>query len=102
MLSGDDLTQLPAPRLAMLKQLLPPSRTAARFTDESLRVGFIQLPGRTLVCLLNYSDAGEKMTVRLPRPAAVTELWSGEDLGRRSGAIEIEMEAHSGKVLLLR
>ena len=35
-LSGDDLSTLPADRLAMLKKLLPPTGVAAEFEDESL------------------------------------------------------------------
>ena len=35
-LSGDDLTQIPPDRLAMLKKLLPPTKTAAAFEDSSL------------------------------------------------------------------
>ena len=33
-LSGDDLTKIPEPRLAMLKKLLPPTGVAAEFDDE--------------------------------------------------------------------
>src|SRR5262249_17404738 len=44
-LSGDDLTAIPEPRLAMLRKLLPPTGVPAAFDDETLRVGRVTLPG---------------------------------------------------------
>jgi alpha-galactosidase len=44
-LSGDDLSTLPADRLAMLKKLLPPTGVAADFEDEKLTVGTVKLKG---------------------------------------------------------
>ena len=57
MLSGDDLSTLPADRLAMLKKMLPPTGVAAEFEDESLRVGVTRLPDRQMVSLFNGTAA---------------------------------------------
>jgi alpha-galactosidase len=54
LLSGDDLTQIPSARLAMLRRLLPPTGVAARFEDDSLRVGTMELRDRRVICLLNW------------------------------------------------
>jgi alpha-galactosidase len=53
-LSGDDLSTLPADRLAMLKKMLPPTGVAAEFDDESLRMGVVRMRDRVLVCLFNW------------------------------------------------
>ena len=45
-LSGDDLTRITPERLAMLRKLQPPTGVAARFVDDSFRVGAIKLPGK--------------------------------------------------------
>ncbi len=88
-LSGDDLTTLPAGRLAMLKKLLPPTGVPARFEDETLRVGTVDIPGVRMLCLFNWDDAPQTLTVRLPRPVTVTDYWTGDDLGRHEGTLKV-------------
>jgi alpha-galactosidase len=46
LLSGDDLTKISAEKLAMLRKLQPPTGVAARFDDDSFRIGRISLPDR--------------------------------------------------------
>jgi alpha-galactosidase len=100
-LSGDDLTKIPAARLAMLKKLLPPSATAAEFEDESLRVGAVTVGGKRMVCVFNWSDQKQTVTVRLPRPARVTDFWSGADLGKKEGSFPVtDMPPHSARLLV--
>ena len=100
-LSGDDLTTLPADRLAMLKKLLPPTGVAAEFPDESLQTGTVHLKDRDLICVFNWSDNPAKRTVQLPRTARVTDLWSGRDYGRQS-TVSIDLAPHEATVLVLR
>jgi alpha-galactosidase len=100
LLSGDDLTKIPDDRLEMLRKLQPPTRVAARFADESLEVGVAELPDRRLVFLLNRADEVRAISFRLPRPCHVRELWTGEDLGRRSGEVGMTLPARSGRVLV--
>jgi alpha-galactosidase len=100
-LSGDDLTKIPPRRLAMLKKLLPPPATAAEFEDESLRVGAIELPGKRMLCLFNWGDQAQTLTVKLPRPTRITDFWSGADLGRKEGSLQIAaMPPHSARLLV--
>jgi alpha-galactosidase len=100
-LSGDDLSTLPPERLSMLKKLLPPTGVAADFPDESLKQGVVRLKDRTLVFLLNWDAAPAKIAVKLPRAGKVTDLWSGQDYGRRQGSVEVELKAHEGTVLVI-
>jgi alpha-galactosidase len=101
-LSGDDLSTLPADRLAMLKKLLPPTGVAAEFEDESLKTGIVRLKDRTLICLFNWDAAPAKRTVKLPRAGAVTELWTGHDYGKPNGTVEVSLKGHEGAVLVVK
>src|SRR5262249_832684 len=103
-LSGDDLTKIPPPRLAMLGKLLPPTGTAAAFEDESLRVGVVERPDGRALCLFNWGDQPQSLTVKLPRrPTQVTDLWSGADLGKHKGTLTLaDMPPHSARLLICK
>jgi alpha-galactosidase len=98
-LSGDDLTTIPADRLAMLRRLEPPTGVAARFDDGSLQVGTVELKDRRVVCLLNWQDTAKELSFTLQRPSRVVEVWTGRDLGRRDGRITLPVDPHAGAVL---
>ena len=100
-LSGDDLSTLPADRLAMLKKLLPPTGVAAEFSDEKLQVGTVTLKDRTLLCVFNWGGEAATIPVKLPRAGEVTDLWSGVAYGRKD-ALEVSLKAHEGTVLVVR
>jgi alpha-galactosidase len=100
-LSGDDLTAIPPARLEMLRKLEPPTGVAARF-DDDLEVGIVDLKDRRVMCLLNWTDAPKKLAVTFPQPAQVRDMWSGEDLGRLSGAVSVRVEGRSGRLLECR
>jgi alpha-galactosidase len=101
LLSGDDLTKITPERLALLKKFDRPNGTAAEFADDSLRVGYVRLKGRTAVCLLNWDEQPATLSVRLPEPSRVTDFWSGKDLGRREGTFEVrDLPGHSGRLLV--
>jgi len=101
-LSGDDLTKIPAQRMAMLKKLLPPTGRAAAFEDDSLRIGFVDLARERAACVFNWGDAPQDLAVPLPRRSHVKDFWSGADLGRHAGSFELKaMPPHSARVLLL-
>jgi alpha-galactosidase len=82
LLSGDDLSTLPSPRLAMLKRLLPPTGVAAVFDDVGLRIGTVTLGAKEMVCCFNWTDAPLTLTKQLARPSRVIDFWTGESLGR--------------------
>jgi alpha-galactosidase len=96
-LSGDDLTRLSADRLAILRRLLPPTGLAAEFEDDSLQIGVIRFPDRRHVCFLNWYDLPQTITSRLPRHSEVTDLWTGESLGRRN-VLSLNLAPRSARV----
>jgi alpha-galactosidase len=86
--------------MAMLKKLLPPTGVPAAFADDGLRVGTVTLRGRRMLCLFNWEDEPMTLSARLARPARVSDVWSGESLGRQERAITIaNMPAHSARLL---
>ena len=101
LLSGDDLTKVAPETLARLRQLQPPTGTAARFADDALEVGIVERTAGRLVFLLNWSDAPRTLSFTLDRPQHLAELWSGEDLGTRpAGPVFLTLPAHAGRVLV--
>jgi alpha-galactosidase len=97
--SGDDLTKINAQKSAVLRKLQPPTGVAARFSDESLRVGTIKFLGSQAVCLFNWRT----ISFRLPRASHVSDFWTGEDLGRHEGEFTTkEMAPHSARLLVCK
>jgi alpha-galactosidase len=101
LLSGDDLTRLPPERLAILKKLLPPTGVAARFEDETLRIGAVILPDRRVLCLFNWQDTPQTLSVRLPHPYRLRDFWTDADLGIHHGTFETgPMPPHSARLII--
>ena len=101
LLSGDDLTKISAEKLAMLRKLQPPTGVAARFDDDSFRVGRVQLKEREVVAVLNWDDAPQDVSIRLKRRCRITDFWSEAALGIHSEKFEIRnMPARSGRLLI--
>ncbi len=100
LLSGDDLTRLSPERLAMLRKLAPPTAAAARFDDDSFRVGRIDLEGRHMICVFNWTDEAADATITLPEPCAVKDYWSGDDFGTHAGTFVLKaLPRHSALLL---
>jgi alpha-galactosidase len=99
-LSGDDLTKISSERLAMLRKLQPPTGIAARFTDDSLRVGSIKFPDREIHCLFNWDNSAQDMQLDLSRGCTVRDFWSEEDLGKKSGTFSVNVAPRSARLLV--
>jgi len=103
LLSGDDLTRMPADRLAMLKKLVPPTGVPARFDDDSFEVGTIALDDRYVIALFNWNDQPKTLSVKLPRSCRINDYWTGQDLGRHEGMFQLkDMPKHSARLLVVR
>ena len=101
LLSGDDLTKVSAERLTILRKLQPPTGIAARFDDDSLRVGRIKFADREVVALLNWSAAPQSISFRLSRRSEITDFWSNQRLGSHAGWFEMkQMPPHSARLLV--
>ncbi len=99
-LSGDDLSKIPAERMAMLKKLVPPMGVAAEFEDDSLRVGWMRLRDAQRVALFNWSEEPQTIGFRLPRRSRLTDFWTSKDFGVRQGEFKIESVTARSAVLL--
>jgi len=103
LLSGDDLTQLSPERLQMLKKLLPPTGIAARFEDETLRIGIVTLPDRYMLCLFNWDDISQPLSVRLPHTSHIRDFWTDIDLGQHRGIFDLGfMPPHSARLIVCK
>jgi alpha-galactosidase len=101
LLSGDDLTKVSADKLAILRKLQPPTGVAARFDDDSLRVGRVGLPDREVVALFNWTDAPQSIPFPLTRRSQIVDFWSNERLGKHAGVFEAkELSQHSARLLV--
>lgn len=86
MLSGDDLTAIPAARLEMLRKLLPPTGIGAVFDDPStLEVARIRLPSATRIAVFNRGETARIVAVPLGRGYEISEVWTSEKLGDHKG-----------------
>jgi alpha-galactosidase len=98
--SGDDLTKLSPERTVMLRRLLPPNGVAAEFQSEDMRVGFIDLPDKRMVCLFNWDDQPSTISFQLRGSSQIKDYWSGKDLGRHQGVFEVkEVPPHSARLI---
>jgi alpha-galactosidase len=100
-LSGDDLSAIPAARLAMLKQLLPPTGVPAVFDADALTVGRVTLPGRQMLCLFNPNDSALDLRVPLAGRPQVRDVWTGESLGPQR-ALTLALPPRSARLLECR
>ena len=101
LLSGDDLTTISPERLAMLRQMQPPTGMAARFSDDSLRVGTVKLADRQIFFLLNWENTPQMVSFPLTRASELHDYWTGESLGRHQGSFAVkEMPPHSARLLV--
>jgi len=100
LLSGDDLTALPPARLALLKKL-EPTGVAARFTDDSLQLGFAALRNRRLAFVLNWDESPLSVTIPLPGRCRIRDFFSDQDLGQHTGAFQpAPLPGRSGRLFV--
>jgi alpha-galactosidase len=100
-LSGDDLTTISPSRMAMLRKLQPPSGVAARFEDESLRAGLIEVGARRIVCLLNWDDAPRTLAINLPRRHRLRDFWTDEEHPPHPGGpLSRQLPPHAARLLV--
>ena len=100
-LSGDDLTRITKEKLAMLLKLQPPSGVAARFEDDSLRVGRVRSGRSEVVSVLNWDDVPKTISINLQKRCRITDFWTNTPLGVHAGHFEIkDMPPRSGRLLV--
>lgn len=101
-LSGDDLTTMTPHRMAMLRNLVPPTAVAAVFDNPAtLEIGRIRGVNPPHIAVFNRSEEDRVIAVPLRGTFRVTELWTGEDLGMHAGTISLRTPAHGARLLAL-
>ena len=101
LLSGDDLTKISTEKLALLRKLQPPSGVAARFADDSFRVGTIQLGTKQIVSVLNWTDEPQSISIPLQRRSRIKDFWTDALLGMHTGNFVLkDVPARSGRILI--
>jgi alpha-galactosidase len=102
-LSGDDLTKIPSQRQEILRRLLPPTGISAEFEHESLQVGFMRQPDKSIVCLFNWDDAPATVSFSFKGSCQITDYWSGADLGRHASSFAVkDLPGRSARLLVCR
>jgi alpha-galactosidase len=82
---------------------LPPTGVAARFEDDSLRVGVSDQKDGRIVYLFNWGDSPQTLGFNLQRTCEITDYWSGQPMGRHEGSFSITgMPPHSARMLVCR
>jgi alpha-galactosidase len=100
LLSGDDLPTLTPERKAILLKLLPPTKRAASFADETLTVGRTPHGQGEYLYLFNWGDQPTERVVTLPRKVTLKNYWTGESLGQHTGEYRVPALAPHTALLL--
>ena len=101
-LSGDNLPDIPEVRLKILRKLLPPTGSAAKFEDDDLSVGKIRDGKETTVFLFNREDHPKRISFFIEARSSLSDFWTSASLGvQEQGAVTREIPARSAEVLLL-
>jgi hypothetical protein len=85
----------------MLRKLQPPTGVAARFADDSFRVGSIQLGRKQVVCVMNWSDGPQSISFSLTRRSQIKDFWNDTSLGTHKGSFELkDFPSRTGRILI--
>lgn len=102
-LSGDDLTTISEPHLAMLRKLLPPTGVGAAFIDASWDVGIVAAgEDRRFLAAFNWGDEPASRRAKTPGVWRARDFWTGEALGEIRGEIDLGvLEGRSARLVEL-
>ena len=99
-LSGDNLPDIPEARLELLRKLLPPTGSAAKFEDDDLKVGKIENGNETMVFLFNREDHPVSISLQLDVRSSLSDFWTGASLGvQQPGTATRVVPGRSAEVL---
>ncbi len=101
LLSGDDLTRLPAEKVAILKKLIPPGGVAARFENEDFEIGTTRIKEADVYSVFNWNDTAAQRIIKLPAGRyRLTDKWTGKYLGTFSNRFIVQsLEPHSARLI---
>jgi alpha-galactosidase len=85
----------------MLRKLQPPPGVAARFEDDSFRIGRTQLGKREVVSVLNATNSLQNVSIRLARRVRIRDFWTDAELGTHVDTFVVkDMPGHSGRLFI--
>jgi alpha-galactosidase len=101
-LSGDDVGDLDEPRIALLKKLLPPTKVAAEFDDDSFTTGKAVIDEtKTILYAFNFEEEAKDVEWSIDGTAHVLDLFEDKDMGVLTDKIRYaDLQPHSAKVLI--
>lgn len=101
--SGDLLDELSERNLGILRTMMANTGEAAVFDDATFTVGRMTRAAGRLVCVFNWADEVRCIEVALDGEYDVSDLFTGEQLGRHGGRLILrDMLPHDARVLVLK
>jgi len=99
-LASERMMELSAEQREVLHRLLPPKGIEARFDDRSFRVGRIETGDGLLLCLFNWDETPDRVSIPLDGPRDVLDYWTGEALAHAvTKTPELALLPRSARVL---
>jgi alpha-galactosidase len=102
-LSGDDTASMSAVNKSIINEILKTKNIAARFDDDSFRIGRIIDGDDEILCLFNWGDSNSSLEVKLKSSCQVVDYWTGKELGAHIENIVLkDMPLHSSRMLVCK
>jgi alpha-galactosidase len=101
LLSGDDLTNVPAERIAILKKLIPPTGIAARFENENFETGVTILKDKLVFSVFNWDEDPVERVIKLPSGKyRLVDKWTSQPIGTYTGEYHIRsLDPHTALLI---
>ena len=103
-LSGDDISRLTEKNTELLKKLLPPTKVAAEFDDNSFTVGRAVINDKTtIIYVFNFDDLEKDIKIPLNEKREIIDLFEDINMGICKNEIYFSaFKPHYAKVLICK
>jgi alpha-galactosidase len=81
LLSGDDITSLPANRLAILKKMVKAQGVTAEFDSDKFNYGWINNHSKKQLVVLNWGKDAKTFHIPIKKPCTLINYFTGEKIG---------------------
>ena len=81
LLSGDDITTLPANRLAILKKMVKAQGVTAEFDSDKFNYGWINNNSKKQLVVLNWGTDSKTFHIPIKKPCTLINYFTGEKIG---------------------
>jgi alpha-galactosidase len=102
MLSGDKASKLGDYEIKMVKKLLKPTGSGARFSDGNMQTGITDLGDTQYYYFFNWSETDTiSLSVKLKGKSTLTDYWTDEKLGEFEGSYTVtNLPPHTAKLIV--